>query len=86
MCDSAVPFDDDCTLIADSKIVHRWVLTCASMPSLQKVLAVALIENYLIEGVKSQMVLRPGNEITDHELKQQIKESSRRIQPLHRKR
>jgi hypothetical protein len=35
-------------LIADSKIVYRWVLTGLPMPRLKKILVIAVIENYLI--------------------------------------
>jgi hypothetical protein len=36
------------TLVADSKIVYRWVLTGVPMPQLKKVLVIAVLENYLI--------------------------------------
>jgi hypothetical protein len=36
------------TLDAQSKIVHRWVLTGIPMPQLKKVLVIAVLENYLI--------------------------------------
>ena len=35
-------------LVADSKIVHRWVLTGLPMPKLKKILVIAVLENYLI--------------------------------------
>ena len=35
-------------LVADSKIVHRWVLTGVPMPNLKKILVLAVLENYLI--------------------------------------
>lgn len=35
-------------LVADSKIVHRWVLTGLPMPRLNKILVIAVLENYLI--------------------------------------
>ena len=36
------------TLVAQSKIVHRWVLTGIAMPQLKKVLVIAVLENYLV--------------------------------------
>jgi hypothetical protein len=35
-------------LVAESKIVHRWVLTGVPMPKLKKILVIAVLENYLI--------------------------------------
>jgi hypothetical protein len=35
-------------LTADTKIVHRWVLTGVSMPRFQKMLVASIMENYLI--------------------------------------
>ncbi len=35
-------------LIADSKIVYRWVLTGMPMPKIKKILVIAAVENYLI--------------------------------------
>jgi len=35
-------------LLADTKIVHRWVLTGLPMPHFQKMLVATIIENYLI--------------------------------------
>jgi hypothetical protein len=36
------------TLVAQPKIVHRWVLTGIPMPQLKKVLVIAVLENYLV--------------------------------------
>ncbi len=35
-------------VIADSKIVYRWVLTGLPMPKIKKILVIAVVENYLI--------------------------------------
>ena len=35
-------------LLAQSKIVERWVLTGVSMPVIKKMLVIAVLENYLI--------------------------------------
>jgi hypothetical protein len=35
-------------LIANTKIVHRWVLTGVPMPQFQKMLVASIMENYLI--------------------------------------
>ena len=35
-------------LIADSEIVHRWVLTGLPMPKIRKIMVIAVFENYLI--------------------------------------
>ena len=35
-------------LVADSKVVHRWVLTGLPMPKLKKILVIAVIENYIV--------------------------------------
>ena len=35
-------------LMADTKIVHRWVLTGVPMPRFQKMLVASIMENYLI--------------------------------------
>jgi hypothetical protein len=35
-------------VFADTKIVHRWVLTGQPMPRLKKILVIAVLENYLI--------------------------------------
>jgi hypothetical protein len=42
LCVATVP------LIANSKVVHRWVLTGQPMPKLRKILVIAVLENYLI--------------------------------------
>jgi hypothetical protein len=77
---------------AGTKIVHSWVLTGEPMPRVQKMLVIAILENYLIRqeledemeellakagvtGIKSHMVLPPRNEVTEDELKQQIKQA-----------
>ena len=35
-------------LMADTKIVHRWVLTGVPMPLFRKMLVVSIMENYLV--------------------------------------
>ena len=35
-------------LFAGTKIIHRWVLTDQPMPKLEKILVIAVVENYLI--------------------------------------
>lgn len=43
-------------LFADTRIVHRWVLTGLPMPHLQKMLVAGLMENYIIrQGFEDEM-------------------------------
>jgi hypothetical protein len=35
-------------VVAETKIIHRWVLTGLPMPKLKKILVIAVLENYLI--------------------------------------
>src|SRR5262249_32312519 len=36
------------TLRADTKIIHRWIITNEALPALKKILVIGILENYLI--------------------------------------